>query len=81
VQRAEGIAATDAAVRRALPDLVRDVRALQTRQQAFAAERETLDQPLGQRYFAEWVCLALLPRQMVDLWIADITGALPPERR
>jgi hypothetical protein len=64
-----------------LPDLVRDVRALQTRIQAFTIELDTLDRPLAQRYFAELAgCPVFLPGQLIDLWLATVTVAFPSEQ-
>ncbi len=81
-QRAEGIAAGEAVLRRLLPDLLRDVRALQTRVQSYYAELERLDAPIQAAYFTQLAgCPVFLPGQLIDLWLAQIAAAFPPERR
>jgi hypothetical protein len=78
VQRAEAVAAGEASIRRALPDLLREVRTLQERLQAFHGELERLDRPLGQRYFAELAGCPLVG-ELLGVWLTQVTGAFLTE--
>jgi hypothetical protein len=78
VQRAQAIGRGEAAMRRRLPDLLRDVRAVQARVQSYHAELERLDGPLGGRYFTELAgCSVFLPGELIDLWLARLASAFP----
>jgi hypothetical protein len=80
VQRAEAIAAGEASIRRVLPDLLREVRTLQERLQAFHGELERLDRPLGQRYFAELAGCPLVG-ELLGVWLTQVTSAFLTEQR
>lgn len=77
--RAEAIERGLAEVRRELPALIREVRAVQLRMQTFAAKLEGLDAPLGERRFQEAAWTPLLAGGSFDCWLEFVraSGFLP----
>jgi hypothetical protein len=81
-QREGAIRDGEQEVRRLLPSLLEETRALRARFATFHAVLGRLDQAVGGEYFTTQTAAPMfMPGGLADAWGRFVSGAFPPDRR